>query len=54
MARTTRVEIVGSEEIFTEQMFLDMDLNENFILDTFIDPEAACIFRARSGLIKII
>jgi hypothetical protein len=52
MARTTRVEIVYSEDIFNEQMFLDRILNENFIFDTFHNSEAACIFLARSRSIK--
>jgi hypothetical protein len=52
MARLGRTKFVEEDEIFTNEIFLSMDLNENFILETFNNIETACNFLVRSGLIK--
>jgi hypothetical protein len=52
MQKIPRTKIVENEEIYTFETFKDIKFDEVFCRDTFYSPESACVFLARSSLIK--
>jgi hypothetical protein len=52
MARVGRTKFVETDEIFDVELFKNIEINENFILQTFNNAETACTFLARCPLIK--
>jgi hypothetical protein len=52
MPRIPRTKIVENEEIYTIETFKEIKFDEVFCMDTFYSPKSACVFLARSSLIK--
>jgi hypothetical protein len=52
MAQLEKTKFVKTDKIFDEELFLNLEINENLILQTFNDAETVCTFLLRCSLLK--